>query len=265
MNSSAMLCTWYTRNFFRRASRAHDEVFPAAEVSALDKVVGLLPPPAGGGVQLEGPQKVGGVLEVGPDGDDLVDEVLDADNAELAQLLLDDVVGGDGRPVAVHLNEPTLVDQLAHRLQVGGSSSDEGLANPQHVDGGLVQLDEDTVVDLPQPEELEGLLDLGGDLVDTTNTDDEGVLVLSLDMVAALLLGLADQTDVLALDLAVLLGVLLGPLEDVCALLLAGGALDQGGLLTLGAGSGLPLPALQDRLWDGRKFLVWHSEKSLRR
>ena len=30
-------------------------------------------------------------------------------------------------------------------------------ANPQHVDGGLVQLDEDTVVDLPQPEELESL------------------------------------------------------------------------------------------------------------
>ena len=35
-----------------------DLVLPVAEVSTLDKVVGLLPPAAGGVVQLEGPQEV---------------------------------------------------------------------------------------------------------------------------------------------------------------------------------------------------------------
>ena len=33
----------------------------------LDEVIDLLPPAPGGGVQLEGPQEVRGVLEVGPD------------------------------------------------------------------------------------------------------------------------------------------------------------------------------------------------------
>ena len=92
-------------------------------------MVGLLPPPAGRGVQLERPQEVGGVLEVGPDGQDLVDQILDADDAVLAEGLLDEVVGGDGRPVAVDLDEPALVDQLAHGLEVGGAPGDVGLCN----------------------------------------------------------------------------------------------------------------------------------------
>ncbi len=64
---------------------------------------GLLSPAAGGRVQLEGPEEVGGVLEVGPHREDLVDEVLHADDVELAQALLDDVVGGNRGPVTVHL------------------------------------------------------------------------------------------------------------------------------------------------------------------
>ena len=41
------------------------------EKLTLDEVVDLLPPPASRGVQLEGPQEVGRVLEVGADGEDL--------------------------------------------------------------------------------------------------------------------------------------------------------------------------------------------------
>ena len=69
----------------------------------LHKVVGLLPPAPGRVVELEGPQEVGGVLEVGADGEDLVDEVLHADDAHLAELGLDHLVGGDGGAVAVNL------------------------------------------------------------------------------------------------------------------------------------------------------------------
>lgn len=74
-------------------------------------------------------------------------------------------------------------------------------ANPQHVDGGLVELDEHAVVDLPKPEKLEGLLDLGSDLVDTTNPHDESKLVLGRHVVTALLLGLTDKTDILTFNL----------------------------------------------------------------
>lgn len=63
----------------------------------------------------------------------------------------------------------------------------------QHVLGGLVHLDEDSIVDLPQSEQLEHLPDLGRDLVDTTDPHDKGKLGLSWDIVVALLLGLALQ------------------------------------------------------------------------
>ena len=63
----------------------------------------------------------------------------------------------------------------------------------EHVLGCLVDLDEDSVVDLSQPEELEDLLDLGRHLVDTTDPHDKDKLGLSGDIVVALLLGIALQ------------------------------------------------------------------------
>ena len=80
-----------------------DLVLPVAEVTTLNKVVSLLPPSASGVVQLEGPQEVGGVLEVGADSQNLVDQILHADDAHLAELSLDDVVGGDGGAVTINL------------------------------------------------------------------------------------------------------------------------------------------------------------------
>ena len=46
------------------------------EKLTLDEVVDLLPPPASRGVQLEGPQEVGRVLEVGADGENLDKKLL---------------------------------------------------------------------------------------------------------------------------------------------------------------------------------------------
>ena len=67
-------------------------------------MVGLLPPSTGGVVELEGPQEVGGVLEVGANSEDLMDQILNADDAHLAQLALNDLVGGDGSAVAINLD-----------------------------------------------------------------------------------------------------------------------------------------------------------------
>ena len=66
-------------------------------------MVGLLPPASSGSVKLERPQKVGSVLEVGPNSEDLVDQVFNTDDVELAQTLLDYVVGRNGSAVSVHL------------------------------------------------------------------------------------------------------------------------------------------------------------------
>ena len=51
-------------------------VLPAAEVTTLNEVVDLLPPSTGGCVQLEGPQEVGCILEVGSNIQDLVPNAL---------------------------------------------------------------------------------------------------------------------------------------------------------------------------------------------
>ena len=83
-------------------------------------------------------------------------------------------------------------------------------ADPEHGDGGLVELDEDSVVDLAQSEELEDLLDLGGDLVDAPDAHHEGQLRLGRDIVAVVRL--------VALLLAVLLHVLLGAKEHLLPL-----------------------------------------------
>lgn len=44
---------------------------------------------------------------------------------------------------------------------------DVRLSNPEHVDGSLVQLDEHTIEDLAQTEQLQNFADLGADTVDT--------------------------------------------------------------------------------------------------
>ena len=125
------------------------------------------------------------------------------------------------------------------------------LSHPDHVDGGLVELHEDTIVDLTQTEDLENLAGLGGDSVDTTDADEEGELVLGGDVEVSVGLSLTLEADLLPLELAVLLDVLLGALVYVLALLpelLLGrrslGSLD-GALLSDG------LPLLQDSLGNG--------------
>jgi hypothetical protein len=45
---------------------------------------------SGGGIQFERPQEVGGLLEVGTNGEDFVDQILHANNTVLAKAALDD-------------------------------------------------------------------------------------------------------------------------------------------------------------------------------
>lgn len=96
-----------------------------------------------------------------------MDEVLNAGDADLAEVLLDKLVVGDGKALLVDLSVTALVDELTDGLQVGVAVGDERLDDLQHLNGGLGKLDEDTVVDLEKTEELEGLALLGVDLVDT--------------------------------------------------------------------------------------------------
>jgi hypothetical protein len=172
--------------------------------------------------ELEGPEEVGGLLEVGADSEDLVDEILNTDNAVLAEVLLNNGVVGKGNALLVDLSVTTLVDELLDGLQVGVTVGDPGLDNLEHLGDGLGDLDEDAVVDLEKTEKLEDLAGLRGHLVDTLDTDDEDQVGLSGDESRVLALGNAVKTDLLTLSGAVLLDVLLSTLEDDLTLLLVG-------------------------------------------
>ena len=66
-------------------------------------------------------------------------------------------------------------------------------ADPQHVDSGLIEFDEDAIVDLTQTEKLKHLADLGGDLVDTANTHYKCKFGFCRDIKISLLLGFSLQ------------------------------------------------------------------------
>jgi len=222
-------------------NEGRDSLFAVTKVTALDVVKEFALVEATERVgELEGPQEVGGLLEVGADSEDLVDQILHADDAVLGKVLLDNGVVGKSDTLLVDLTVTTLVDELTDSLEVGVTPGDEGLDDLEHLNGGLGQADEDTVVDLEKTEELEGLALLGVDLVDTLDTDNEGELGLSGDVEGALLLGDTLQADLLALCIAVLLDVGLGALEDNLTLLLVGSAL----LLDVGS-AGLTLLLLR--------------------
>lgn len=204
----------------------------------------------GGVGELEGPEEVGGLLEVGANSVDLVDEILSADDAVLAEVLLNDGVVGKSSALLVDLSVSTLVDELLDGLQVGVTVGDPRLNNLEHLSGGLGDLDEDTVVDLEETEELEDLAGLGGNLVDTLDADNEHQLALSGDVGSIVLLGGAGETDLLTLSIAVLLDVLLSTLEDDTTFLLVGGLLLLDGGRALSASLLLALALLEKGLRD---------------
>ena len=188
--------------------------------------------------QLEGPEEVVGLLEVGANRVDLVDQILHAHNAVLAEVLLNDLVVRQGHALLVNLAVATLVDELAHALEVGVAIGHVGVDDGQHLLGGLGETDKGAVVDLDQAEELHDLARLRGNVVDTIrisciqylprvknlplDTDDEDQLGLIRDVEVTLLAGDTGKADPLTLSIAVLLDVGLSALEDDATLLLVG-------------------------------------------
>jgi len=62
--------------------------------------------------------------------------------------VLDDLVVRDGSTLGIHLSETTLVDQFLDGLEVGISVSNVRFNQSEHIDGGFVKFDKDSVVDL---------------------------------------------------------------------------------------------------------------------
>jgi len=166
--------TFFFGYLIHLANESVDVLLTVTSVTTLDEVAELASVETTSRVgELEGPQEVGSLLEVGANSVDLVDKILNADNAVLAEVLLDDLVVREGDTLAVDLAVTTLVDELADGLQVGVTIGDVWVDDGEHLRGSLVQADENTIVDLEQTQQLEDLTWLRSDLVDTLDTDNE--------------------------------------------------------------------------------------------
>jgi len=132
------------------------------------------PKPAGWVAQLERPQKVARLLEVRAYGDDLMDQILHAHDPIFAQVVLDDLVVGEGDALLVDLAVAALVDEGADGLEVRVAVGDVGLDDLEHFRGGFGEADEDAVVDLEKAQELEDLAGFGRDFVNTVRMCERG-------------------------------------------------------------------------------------------
>lgn len=128
---------------------------------------------ASGVAELEWPEEVGSLLEVGPNSEDLMDQILHADNAVLSEVSLNESVVSESNALLVNLAITTLVDELSDGLEIGVSIGNPGLDDLEHLEGGLCQADEDTIVDLEETEELKDLARFRRNLVDTVTVSNK--------------------------------------------------------------------------------------------
>jgi hypothetical protein len=84
-----------TSNLVHLTDQTVDELFTVTKVTTLNEVLELASPKSTGGRrELEWPQEVGGLLEVGADSENLVDEILNGDDTILTEGLLNELVVG---------------------------------------------------------------------------------------------------------------------------------------------------------------------------
>lgn len=94
-----------------------DLLLPIPQITTLDEMLELPRlEPTRRIRQLERPQEVARLFEVRSHGHNLMNQVLHTDDTELAQILLDDLVVGEGYSLFIHLCIATLVDEIAHAL-----------------------------------------------------------------------------------------------------------------------------------------------------
>ena len=117
--------------------------------------------------EFEGPEEVVSFFEVCSNCFDFVDQVFNADNTLLVKSSFNNAVVGKGNSRIVGLSKSSFVNQLSDGFGRGVSIGNVWFYNSNHVDGGFVKSDEDSVVKLSESEKLHNLLALGIKFIDT--------------------------------------------------------------------------------------------------
>jgi len=120
--------------------------FSVTPVTTLHEGVSLVVESTLGGAELERPQEVVSLLEVGSDIVDFVDQVFNTDDTVLTKNLFNNFVGSDGDSLLVDLSETSLVDQVGDSVSSGETESDIRFDLLDHVKSSSVDSDEGSVV-----------------------------------------------------------------------------------------------------------------------
>ena len=124
-------------------------ILPIPQIPTLNIMLELpLPETAGGIPQFERPEEIARLLEIRPHGYNLVHQILHADDAILAQVLLNQAVVGQGDALLVDLAVTALVDEVANGLVGWVAVGDIGFDDLEHFRGGFCEADEDAIVNL---------------------------------------------------------------------------------------------------------------------
>ena len=97
----------------------------------------------------------------------------------LSQDTLDGVVGLQGNSLLVDLAITSLENESSDGFSGWVSVGDVWLNSSEHIDGSLIDSDEDTVVELSQSEESHDPDDLGVEFVNTSDSNNKGEFVFS--------------------------------------------------------------------------------------
>jgi len=200
-----------------------DMLLTVTNIATFNEVLEFTGPEAASRARkLEGPQKVAGLLEVGSNSVYLVDQVLHTYDAVFTEIILDKLVVGKRDALLVDLAVTALVDELADRFQVGVAIGNVRVDNGKHLGRSLGEADEDTIVNLEEPEELKNLARFRSDLINTLNSNNKNQFRFIRNVERTLLLAQTSQTDLLPLCIAILLDVRFCALEDNTTLRLIG-------------------------------------------
>lgn len=190
-----------------------DVFFSVTTITTFREMVGFVLPATERVAEFEGPQEVVAFFEVGTNGVDFVNEIFHADYIVLAQRSVDDVVVGQGDSLLVNFTMTTFVQQFRHSLEGRGTISDIGFNAAEHSHSGMVNSEEDTVVELTKTKKLENFFRFGVHSHDTSDTYNEDHFSFRVDIEVAVVLGLALHADSGTFTVTVLLDVFFSSFE----------------------------------------------------
>ena len=163
---------------------------------------------------MEGVDESVGVGEAGTNSVEFVDQIFDADDSLGSQRFFDEGVVENGGSSTFSLGKSSLVDQFSDGLEVRISPGNVGFNNLQHVEGSLVNSEEDGIVDLSESHQLEDFSRLGVDLVDTSNSNNKSKFGFGSNVVVSSISGSSSVSQERFFLVSVFLDVRFSLLED---------------------------------------------------